>query len=121
MQINYTCTKFQSPQTMDKETTTSKKRLIISYNNLSPELQDELKKQYPLGFTDNMQRIEKGPGDFFYAVRLETPEISYLVKIDVKIDDEPEEEEKGYYDEDDIKGAEEIASDDEDDDEEDNE
>lgn len=94
------------------EPTNTKKRLIVSYNNLTPELQDELKLQYPLGFTDKMQRYEKGPGDFFYAVPFETPDISYLVKIDVKIDDDPEEEEdKSYYD-DDIKGADDIASDD---------
>jgi hypothetical protein len=98
------------------ESASNKKRLIVSYHNLSPELQEELKRQYPLGFTDKMIRIEKGPGDFFYAVLLETPDVNYLVKVDVKIDDDVEEEEdKGYYD-DDIKGAEEIASDDEDDD-----
>lgn len=105
---------------MGKETTSTKKRLIVSYNNLSPELQEELKGQYPLGFTDKMQRYEKGPGDFFYAVPFETPDISYLVKIDVKIDDDPnEEDDKGYY-EDEIKGAEEIASDDDDNDDDDN-
>lgn len=99
------------------EIASNKKRLIVSYHNLSPELQDELKRQYPLGFTDKMIRIEKGPGDFFYAVLLETPGVNYLVKVDVKIDDDVEEEEdKGYYD-DEIKGAEEIASDDEDEDE----
>lgn len=97
---------------MGKETIVNKKRLIVSYHNLSPELQDELKRQYPTGYTDRMIRIEKGPGVFFYAVLLETPDINYLVKVDVKIDDDPEEEEdKGYYD-DEIKGAEEIASDD---------
>ena len=90
--------------------TANKKRLIVSYHNLAPELQEELKKQYPTGYTDKMIRIEKGPGDFFYAVLLETAEINYLVKVDVKIDDDPEEEEdKGYYD-DEIKGAEEISS-----------
>jgi hypothetical protein len=96
--------------------TNAKKRLIISYHNLTPELLDELKKQYPVGYTDKMIRIEKGPGDFFYAVLLETPEINYLVKVDVKIDDDVEEEdEKGFYD-DDIKGAEEIADEESDDD-----
>ncbi|MBR2333580.1 MAG: hypothetical protein IKA60_04535, partial [Rikenellaceae bacterium] len=60
------------------------------------------------GFTDSMIRIDKGPGDFFYAVILETDEINYLVKIDVKIDSEIEEEdEKDYYDED-INGADQI-------------
>jgi hypothetical protein len=101
---------------MGKESIINKKRLIVSYHNLSPELQDELKRQYPTGYTDRMIRIEKGSGDFFYAVLLETPDINYLVKVDVKIDDDPEEEDdKGYYD-DEIKGAEEIASDDGDDD-----
>ncbi|MDR2891314.1 MAG: hypothetical protein LBV18_06980 [Alistipes sp.] len=99
---------------MGANTTINKKRLIVSYHNLSEEMLDELKRQYPLGYTDKMIRIEKGPGDFFYAVLLETTEINYLVKVDVKIDDDPEEEEeKGYYgDDDDIKGAEEISSDD---------
>lgn len=97
----------------------NKKRVAISYHNLSQELQDALKARYPLGFTEEMIRIDKGPGDFFYAVVLETEEINYLVKIDVKIDDgnNMEEEEKDYYDED-IKGAEDISdTSDEDDDE----
>lgn len=87
---------------------TPKKRVVISYKNLSAELQAELKKKYSNDFTDHMIRIDKAPGDFFYAVVLETPDISYLVKVDVKIDDKPEEEdEKDYYNED-IKGADEI-------------
>jgi hypothetical protein len=61
-------------------------------------------------------RIDKPNGDFFYAVILETEEISYLVKIDVKIDDgNIDDDDKEYYDED-IKGADELA-DTEDDDE----
>ncbi|MBP3356009.1 MAG: hypothetical protein J6K95_02430 [Rikenellaceae bacterium] len=96
-----------------------KKHLVVSYQNLAEELKDELKAKYPLGFTDSMIRIDKPSGDFFYAVVLETEEISYLVKIDVKIDDSVEEEEdKDYYD-DDIKGAEEIADSSEDEDEDD--
>jgi len=99
---------------MGKESTINKKRLIASYHNLTPELQEELKKQYPTGWTDKMIRIEKGPGDFFYAVLLETADINYLVKVDVKIDDDPDEEDdKGYYD-DEIKGAEELPADDDD-------
>ena len=35
-----------------------KKRLVTSYNNLTPEQQAELKVLYPLGFTDVMQRID---------------------------------------------------------------
>ena len=93
----------------------AKKRLVTSFNNLAPELQDAVKAAYPLGYTDYMMRIDKPNGDFFFAVPFETEEISYLVKIDVKIDDaSTEEEDKDYYD-DDLKGADELANDDSDD------
>ncbi|MFI3316894.1 MAG: hypothetical protein SNF93_04840 [Rikenellaceae bacterium] len=65
----------------------TKRRLVTSLQNLSPELQDQVKQFYPLGFTDAMMRIDKPNGDFFYAVPFETEEIFYLVKIAVKIDD----------------------------------
>ena len=82
-----------------------KKRVVVSYKNLSPELQEEIKKQYPNGYTDSMLRIDKGPDDFFYAIMLETDDVSYLVKVDVKVDDQlDEEEDKDYYN-DDIKDA----------------
>ena len=93
----------------------AKKRLVTSFNNLAPELQEAVKAAYPLGYTDYMMRVDKPNGDFFFAVPFETEEISYLVKIDVKIDDAShEEEDKDYYD-DDLKGADELASDDSDD------
>ena len=93
----------------------AKKRLVTSFNNLAPELQEAVKAAYPLGYTDYMMRIDKPNGDFFFAVPFETEEISYLVKIDVKIDDlSGEEEDKDYYD-DDLKGADELANDDSDD------
>ena len=78
-------------------------------------MQEEVKAAYPLGFTDYMMRIPKPNGEFFFAVPFETEEISYLVKIDVKIDDmSGEEEDRDYYD-DDLKGADELAGDDSDD------
>ena len=93
----------------------AKKRLVTSFNNLAPELQEAVKAAYPLGYTDYMMRIDKPNGDFFFAVPFETEEISYLVKIDVKIDDiSGEEEDKDYYD-DDLKGTDELANDDSDD------
>ena len=93
----------------------AKERLVVSLKNMTPELQEEVKAAYPLGFSDYMIRIEKPNGEFFFAVPFETEEISYLVKIDVKIDDmSGEEEDKDYYD-DDLKGADELANDDSDD------
>lgn len=99
----------------------AKKRIVTSYRNLSDELKELMRQQYPDGYTNNMIRVEKGPGDFFYAVILETEDINYLVKVDVKIDDEIEDDDdKEYYD-DEIKGADEIEESSSDDDDDDNE
>ena len=90
-----------------------KKRVAVSYKNLSPELLEEVKKKYPNGWTDHMIRIDKSSTDFFYAIMLETEDISYLIKVDVKVDaagQVEEDEDKEYYD-DEIKGAEDIADD----------
>ncbi len=98
----------------------TKKKLVVSFNNLPAELQAEVKAFYPMGYFDAMMRIDKPNGDFFYAVPFETDEISYLVKIDVKIDDMSEEDDdKEYYDED-IKGADDIQDDGSDDEPSDN-
>ena len=68
----------------------------------------QVKKLYPYGYTEAMMRIDKPNGDFFYAVPFETEAISYLVKIDVKIDEHVDAEDHEYYD-DDLKGADELA------------
>ena len=105
----YNCRKFPSI-TMAKQNTT-KKHIVTSFHNLTPELQDAVKEKYPLGFTEAMMRVDKPNGDFFYAVPFDTDEIAYMVKIDVKIDDNAQEEDdKDYYD-DEIKGADEIQDD----------
>ena len=70
-----------------------------------------MKAKYPLGFTDAMIRVDKPNGDFFYAVPYDTDEIAYMVKIDVKVDDNSHDDDKDYYD-DEIKGADDIQGDD---------
>lgn len=87
----------------------TKKRLVTSFNNLTTEQQDEVKTLYPRGFAEVMTRIDKPNGDFFYVVPYETEEVSYLVKIDVKIDDATDDGlEDDFYGDDEIKGADEI-------------
>ena len=88
-----------------------KKHIATSFHNLSPELQEAVKAKYPLGFTDAMIRVDKPNGDFFYAVPYDTDEIAYMVKIDVKVDDNSHDDDKDYYD-DEIKGADDIQGDD---------
>ena len=88
-----------------------KKHIATSFHNLSPELQEAVKAKYPLGFTDAMIRVDKPNGDFFYAVPYDTDEIAYMVKIDVKVDDNSHDDDTDYYD-DEIKGADDIQGDD---------
>lgn len=107
---------------MASKAANAKKRVIVSYSNLNPDLLEEFKATYPHGYSEVLIRIDKPNGDFFYAVPFETEEISYLVKVDVKIDTKPDEDlDKDYYgDEDEITGADQIAdsaADDEDEDE----
>ena len=105
----YNCRNFQETYFDMPQPKNIKKRVVVKFENLTPELQDEVKKKYPGGFTDHMIRVDKGPGDFFYGVVYETDDTSYFVKINVNIDDNVEEEEDKDYYSDDIKGAEEIA------------
>ena len=81
----------------------------MSFANLPEELQEEVKKLYPYGYNEAMMRIEKPNGDFFYAVPYETDEVSYLVKVTVKIDDHVDDNDDSDYYSDDLKGADEFA------------
>lgn len=96
-------------------TTTARRRVVTSYENLSPELIEALKERYPLGFTDYMTRVDKPNGEFFYGVMFETEDTSYFVKISVRVDDKAKEEiEKDLFSDeeaetDEIKGADDIA------------
>ena len=67
-----------------------KKRAVVSYANMSPELANAFKEKYPKGYADYMGdlfKVDKPDGSFFYAVSVEIPDAIYLVKIEVKIDD----------------------------------
>jgi len=77
----------------------SKRRAVISYANLSPEIMAAFKEKYPRGYADYMGeifKVDKPNGSFFYAISLEVPDAIYLVKIDVKIDDY-EDAEQGLF------------------------
>lgn len=103
---------FYTTKQMANKAVNAKKKMVISYANLSQELIEAFKTRYPTGYSDALIRVDKPNGEFFHVVPLETPEISYLVKVAVKIDTKPEEElEKDYYSDqdDEIEGADQIA------------
>jgi hypothetical protein len=81
------------------QTRSAKRRAVVSYANLSPELLAAFKDKYPRGYADYMGevfKVDKPDGSFFYAISLEVPDAIYLVKVDVKIDDY-EDLERGLF------------------------
>ena len=69
-----------------------KKRLVISYKNCPSEVVQAIKEKYPQGYGDAIIKVEKPNGDFFHAITVDFEDVSYLVKVDVKIDNLTEEE-----------------------------
>ena len=69
-----------------------KKRLVISYKNCPAEVVQAIKEKYPLGYGDAIIKVQKPNGEFFHAITVDFEDVSYLVKVDVKIDHLTEEE-----------------------------
>ena len=68
----------------------NRKRHVVSYENMSPELAEAFNEKYPAGFNDYLQdliKYTKPDGTPFYAVTIELPDSINLVKIKVKTDD----------------------------------
>ena len=70
--------------------TITKRRAVVSYENMSDELAAAFAEKYPKGYSDYFQdlvKYDKPDGTNFYAVTVEIPDAIYLVKIKVKTDD----------------------------------
>lgn len=67
-----------------------KKRLVVSYQNMNPELEEAFREKYPKGYADYMAdlfKVDKPDGSSFYAISMETHDAVYLIKMVVKVDD----------------------------------
>jgi hypothetical protein len=71
----------------------NRKKLIINYANVSPELMEAIRKKYPLGWINNTIKVPMAGGAFFFAITLDTEEASYLIKVPVKIDTKSDKDE----------------------------
>ena len=70
--------------------TISKRRAVVSYENMSDEVAAAFAEKYPRGYSDyfpDLMSYPKPDGTSFYAVTIEIPDAIYLVKIHVKTDD----------------------------------
>lgn len=63
-----------------------RKRLVISYSNVTPEVLEAIRKKYPLGYSNHVIKVNTRGDEFFYAITVDTEDASYLVKVPVKID-----------------------------------
>jgi len=72
---------------------TNRKKLIINYANVNPELMDAIRKKYPLGWINHTIKVPLSGGAFFFAITLDTEDASYLIKVPVKIDTKSEKDE----------------------------
>ena len=86
-----------------------KKRLVVSYKNCSDDVLEAIKKKYPNGYSDYVIKVQKPNNEFFYAVTVDTADASYLVKVDVKVDNLTEEEFDKEFGEDNSSSSEEST------------
>ena len=61
----------------------SKKRVIKSLENLSEDLRNLLKEQYPNGYEASITRISNGKKEPIFVFPLETEDAVFLVKVPV--------------------------------------
>ncbi|MEK0439299.1 MAG: hypothetical protein RLZZ504_215 [Bacteroidota bacterium] len=61
-----------------------KPKVVIEYNKLSAELLDLFDETYPTGVTGKTVRYPNSKGEIVTAVRLETDDTSYLVKLSTR-------------------------------------
>ncbi|MCF0165059.1 MAG: hypothetical protein HUJ92_07215 [Bacteroidales bacterium] len=86
---------------MAKRIGNNKKRFVINYENMFPELQEAFMEKYPHGYADYMGdifKVDKPDGTFFHVVSLETEDAVYLVRIKVHTDDIDEMEKNLFND-----------------------
>ncbi|MEZ5198188.1 MAG: hypothetical protein R2764_17905 [Bacteroidales bacterium] len=63
-----------------------KKKIVTSYEKITPEIKQLIMEKYTDGWKDHVKRVNKPDGTFFHAISVDTKEISYLIKVQVKID-----------------------------------
>lgn len=68
----------------------SKKKVIKSLENLSEDLKDLLRDQYPNGYDSSITRITNAKKEPIFVFPLETADATYLVKVPVTKNSEGE-------------------------------
>jgi RNA polymerase primary sigma factor len=59
---------------------------IVSYEKLEPQVKKMFDIKFGDGYEELIERFTRKSGEYFYAVRFETEDTEYLVKVDVDMD-----------------------------------
>lgn len=62
-----------------------RKRLVVSYENLPSTVIEAIIRKYPDGYQNHVIKVTAGTNNF-HAVTVDLDDISYLVKVKVKVD-----------------------------------
>jgi len=76
-----------------------RKKLIINYQNASPELMEAIRKKYPLGWVNHTIKVNTSGNSFFFAITVDLDEASYLIKVPVKVDNKSEKDDEEFFEE----------------------
>lgn len=64
-----------------------KKRVIVDYKNVTPDILELFTDRYPYGYEDeDIIKFKNSKGELVSAVPFETKDTKYLVKISVEMD-----------------------------------
>jgi hypothetical protein len=76
----------------------AKPRLITSFEKLDSSLQEQIKLENPEGFSENLIKFTNKDGDIVSALRFETEDKIYLVKMSKIIAEQLIEDDDDYDD-----------------------
>lgn len=83
--------------------TDSKPRIITSFEKIDAATQEQIKLTYPYGFSEELIHFNNKDGDRISALRFETDERIYLIKMSQARAEELIEEDEDYDDEGNLK------------------
>jgi len=82
---------------------TNKIRVVVDYEKLDDELVEQIKLVYPSGFSQHLISFSNSKGEKISALRFETFEKIYLIRMSSKMADQIVEEDADYDDEGNLK------------------
>jgi hypothetical protein len=81
----------------------TKRRIVVNYEKLSDDLIEQIKLVYPYGFSDHLISFQNKEGKNVSALRFETFETVYLIRMSGKMAERIIEEDSDYDDDGNLK------------------